>query len=315
MVCSHCLQDGHTKASQSCPLKGKDPAPRPDINQSVIRWTPEMEQQLRNRVDIGPLETNWEEIATIFDKPVTACKTRYNEIVSCEEDISSRLSRMTMNDIQALVNDSSKRCENCSCRVYGIIKQWKGKNICGTCHTAHKIDIEQLWEHINDHLDNINMNNCAICSHIRIKGEDPFQFDHLSMFNKKDSICSMVYRGDDLDIIKEEIAICQLLCRSCHYLVTKVEQTLGFTKIKQVMTRLKNSETLTTEQLTEEERMKDILYREKMGEIYNKLREFIISSSVQEHPAASVVPDAHAAPVAQPVVVVGKKVIVKKRKE
>ena len=52
-TCSHCLEEGHTKASPQCPRKGLDPTPRPEKVIAPNRWTPEKEQILLSLITKG----------------------------------------------------------------------------------------------------------------------------------------------------------------------------------------------------------------------------------------------------------------------
>jgi len=280
VTCSHCLTIGHTKASPTCPLKGKESAIREPTEPLLVKWTPDMEERLVILVNEGPFETDWEEIGNTFKKTSSACKTRYYEIVSHEDDLISRNKRLNIKDIYNLVEENHVICEKCSCHQYIPLKIWKGMNLCHTCHALHKPEIDELWENINTYLTEIGMNNCKICNHVRVNGEDPFQFDHISMFNKNDSICSMVYRGESFESIKIEIQLCQIVCRSCHYIITRIESKLGFKRMKLNMTRIQNGTTKDIEVLSSEENKlqeekMDTLYRKTMDGVYNKLKEFI----------------------------------------
>ena len=57
------------------------------------------------------------------------------------------------------------------------------------------------------------------------------------MFDKDDSIFKMINDGVDIDTIRTEIDKCQILCLACHHKVTDIERKLGFTRIKQAITR------------------------------------------------------------------------------
>lgn len=52
------------------------------------------------------------------------------------------------------------------------------------------------------------------------------------MFNKEGTVGLMICRGADYQTIIEEINKCQLLCISCHTMVTAMEAKLGFLKAK-----------------------------------------------------------------------------------
>lgn len=57
-------------------------------------------------------------------------------------------------------------------------------------------------------------------------------YDHLNMLNKSESICEMVKTGAPMDDIYREMDKCQLLCISCHKIVTKMEHLCGFVRLK-----------------------------------------------------------------------------------
>ena len=88
-----------------------------------------------------------------------------------------------------------------------------------------------------------------------------FHYDHINMFDKSDSICKLVREGTNIEDIYKEIDKCQLLCVSCHSVVTKVELMCGFTRIKRQMTKEFNE--------TEDEEKRNKLISE-YSELYNK---------------------------------------------
>ena len=58
------------------------------------------------------------------------------------------------------------------------------------------------------------------------------------MFQKNASICNLVYTGASFDTIIQEIQLCQLLCASCHQLITFIESHIGFTSAKTKLNKL-----------------------------------------------------------------------------
>ena len=75
------------------------------------------------------------------------------------------------------------------------------------------------------------MTHCAFCNKEKTV-KSSFNYDHLNMFDKLESVGTLVYNGNDIEIIINEVKKCQLLCVDCHSIVTKIEQKLGFTLIK-----------------------------------------------------------------------------------
>jgi hypothetical protein len=79
-----------------------------------------------------------------------------------------------------------------------------------------------------DWLAELYKNPCTFCG----KKEKRMHFDHINMFDKKDSVCSMVNRGCSKEEIMEEVTKCQILCIPCHNNITRIEHNLGFIRNK-----------------------------------------------------------------------------------
>ena len=92
------------------------------------------------------------------------------------------------------------------------------------------------------------------------------------MFEKGDSICCMVNNGDKICDICQEIDKCQVVCLSCHHLITDIERKFGFTRIKTSLTKKMNNEELTQEEYKDNVDYYQNIYKEKMEPIYNKLK-------------------------------------------
>jgi hypothetical protein len=84
-----------------------------------------------------------------------------------------------------------------------------------------------------------------------------------------------VYKGENIDIILHEIKKCQLLCVSCHSLVTKVEQKLGFTGIKINMKKEFSGEEYHIKMKEYEE-----LYKKHMSIVYDKISKNLSCSTI-----------------------------------
>lgn len=81
----------------------------------------------------------------------------------------------------------------------------------------------------------------------------------------------MINDGVAIDKIYRELDDCQPLCITCHSLVTEVERCLGFTRIKQLMTRRLNALEISQEVYDEGVVKYQVLYRAKMINIYDEL--------------------------------------------
>ncbi len=127
-----------------------------------------------------------------------------------------------------------RECEECTCRVYNRFT-WKGKEICFQCRQNH-IDI--LYLELCDYIRTDYQNRCAFC-YKEYGRYQRFHFDHINMFSKEDSIGDMLLRGEEIEKIMEEAKKCQLLCYSCHMLVTNIEIKYGFIAKKAKINRLR----------------------------------------------------------------------------
>ena len=167
---------------------------------------------------------------------VNSCKKLYSEI-SPDVWIDRKI------DINKYIDNIHKCCcLNCGNVILEFSKNriWKGKIYCDSCWDSRK-------------------------------GER-FHYDHLNMFDKTDSICCMVDRGDDMEDIFSELDKCQILCLSCHHIVTSIEQKCGFTRIKTSLTRKYNNGDISEEKYNEEKRRYQGIYELKMKSIYGELK-------------------------------------------
>lgn len=238
-TCSHCLEIGHTKASPKCPLKGKEPVTRIEKEPPSNRWTSEKEDMLISLVQQTICEPDWEQIAETVGLSISGCKAKYNERISPEEHIQYIVSRLKSEDIERFIVNKRTSCTDCKDVFYIPLYEWKGTTLCFKCHKAHEADIEATWKAIDDYLNCIGSSCCLFCNRSRHDGMS-MNFDHHNMFEKEDSICTMVRRGDTLEQILPELVKCQVLCKSCHNVVTMVETMVGFRRAKQQLTRNQN---------------------------------------------------------------------------
>ena len=85
----------------------------------------------------------------------------------------------------------------------------------------------------------------------------------------------MVQEGNIIDDIYIELDKCQVLCLSCHHIVTDIESKLGFSRIKQNLTRKLNNDEITDEEYNQQKKEVGEIYIKKMYEIYDNLKLYI----------------------------------------
>ena len=261
-ICKDCGVIGHnSKIQRVCSIKVKEDA--------------EKKEKIKNYImDIDCLEKYDEEVmflllAESLDISVNYCRTLYAEIPP-EILLDRKL------NIESFVKHIDKvACLNCNEVILEFSKNriWRDKVLCDYCWDSHKGEREIMWGDIHNH----KKVECYICNkEKRCKG-DRFHYDHLNMFDKNDSICSMVDRGDDMEDIFSEIDKCQILCVPCHHVVTSIEQKTGFTRIKSGLTRKYNNEEISSELYNTEKERYQIIYRDKMKSIYEELKKVYIN--------------------------------------
>ena len=105
------------------------------------------------------------------------------------------------------------------------------------CSTCRKQYMNAKTNRIMEYIKEKGMNKCNFCGIHR--GDDciGFHFDHKNMFLKTGTVGSMLYNDKDDSEIMEEIDKCQLLCISCHLLVTKIEIKCGLTYKKYLLNK------------------------------------------------------------------------------
>jgi hypothetical protein len=93
------------------------------------------------------------------------------------------------------------------------------------------------------------------------------------MFDKEESVCTMVMEGFPIEQIYQEIDKCQILCVSCHQIVTHIERALGFTQQKRALTRKLNLNEITKEEHEIQQEKYQKVYNEIMLPIYESIKE------------------------------------------
>jgi hypothetical protein len=173
-------------------------------------------------------------------------------------------------DLDLMIADNIKLCDLCRKNTYHVRNNriWNDKNVCDECWCSYEDDREDMWNVITS----LFSQECNICSNKREHMKIRFHYDHINMFNKCGSICSMVNNGCDIISIKDELKKCQNLCISCHNIISDIENKLGFTSYKiSLVKRLNNGEINNHEYNKEFEDMYNI-YELKMKNIYKLMK-------------------------------------------
>jgi hypothetical protein len=241
-------------------------------------WIEEEKNYIINVIQRNPFDINWIEMSEHLKRSELSIKTMYNDIISAKDHLDCCLLNLEEDDIQKLIKSNKHVCSVCKINMYSNPCIWQGLEYCDECYyNQHTEKVGQLWEQVREYSVQTNKNYCNLC---RKKATfdntlaNRFHYDHINMFDKSDSICKLVREGVNIDDIYKEIDKCQLLCVSCHSVVTKVELMCGFTRIKRQMTKEFN------ETEDEEKRNKLIseyseLYNKFMSEVYIYIRCYI----------------------------------------
>ena len=170
------------------------------------------------------------------------------------------------------MKQSSTKCYECNKLLYNIQintnRTWRGNDICDCCWCKYADIRQTMW----DRIEIYKSIQCSICLSIKSHNNERYHYDHINMFNKDKSVCSMVNEGVNIEYIYKEIDKCQILCLTCHHIVTYIEHKLGFTRIKMILTKHVNQNEITHEEYTIQSQIYQKLYEEKMNFIYAQLK-------------------------------------------
>lgn len=124
------------------------------------------------------------------------------------------------------------KCTECDKLVFTLYtKIWRGKKLCEGCH--NKARAEGYSAEFEKYINDIYKRSCVFCDATNIKPH----LDHINMFSKIKSVGEMMEMGDPEEEIRIEVSKCQVLCRSCHAYVTRVEHNKGFIQKKKQLNR------------------------------------------------------------------------------
>ncbi len=290
MVCSKCHQAGHnaktcltrtTAPPATAPPPASPPVtPLPSIPPppaSEMKWQDEMIDAIKR----NPLEVNWQALSTQYDRTEATLKAMYSKRVSPEEHTDLCVSHfLSEGRLEHLLASKGYNCTSCHLRQYSAPKKWKEDPFCEECHIRHfKEEIEGRWRHLSHYASLAGKDHCTLCHRQAIYNKEigsRFHFDHINMFEKGESVCMMVMNGTPIEEMEKEIDLCQVVCVSCHSIITEIERNCGFMRLKNNMTREMKKGTSLTNEPNELNKKR---YDEMLLPIYEQLRPRWKSSS------------------------------------
>jgi hypothetical protein len=195
------------------------------------------------------------------------CKEMYSEIPWL--DLLQRPNRIS-SIVEQLTFTRCEQCNQPKCAIQpDSLRTWKDKKICDKCFAQTMLEREEMWKLIS----NYKLIQCSFCNIKKESKEDRFQYDHINMFDKEESVCTMVMDGFPIEQIYQEIDKCQILCDSCHAIVTHIERALGFTQEKRSLTRKLNLNEITKEEHEIQLHEYQKVYNEIMLPIYETIKQ------------------------------------------
>lgn len=212
-----------------------------------------------------PLAPDWEEISTSLHRSEHTLKSMYYELVPPLQHIQTCLAVVQPADILQVMESLSFQCVRCGTTEYSAPYFWKEEAHCESCFLQwYGEEVAERWRFVRAYSVQVKKNACNLCGRLAVFDNtlsSRFHYDHIDMFNKSESICEMVRTGQPVDDIYREIDKCQLLCISCHKVVTKVEHLCGFVRLKK-----------QTEDTEENRQANSAIYQELMRKIYDVIQ-------------------------------------------
>jgi hypothetical protein len=276
LVSSHNKTFNTKRTEDTYKVRVRKIAKENNINlKSNNHWTEDEKTYIINNIQRNPFDINWTEMSEHLKRSELSIKTMYNDIVSARDHLECCLLNLDETDIRQLIESNKHTCSQCNMNMYSNPSIWQGFKYCDECYYKQYSDeVRKLWEQVREYSVKTNKNYCNICNKKATFDNtmaSRFHYDHINMFDKTDSICKMVREGANIEDIYKEIDKCQLLCISCHSVVTKVEIMCGFIRIKRQMTK-EFSETDDEEKRDKLINEYSELYNKFMSEAYNYIR-------------------------------------------
>ena len=242
------------------------------------QWSDQDKEKLIKLVQDNPLNPNWSEISIAFNRSELSVRNMYNDLVATDKHIECCISKISESDIQQIMNNMESKCNKCNKRIFNMPLLWNENTYCEDCHyELFNDDIIVRWIQIAEYSCMKGKDKCNICNKkydFAQKSLCKFNYDHINMFEKSHTIYAMNKQGINLEKIYKEIDLCQLLCVSCHNIITSIEQKTGFSRIKLNMTREYNK-TNDMEQKDKLMKYYSEIYENYMSNIYDIIKKLI----------------------------------------
>lgn len=184
-------------------------------------------------------------------------------------------------EVEKYCEESDKNkieCDECKKMINkNMSTEWKCMTICKLCKCKnHKQEINEKWTKINEY-KRVKCEICQIGQDLELKDIIvekicEYEFDHKNMFEKENSIYTMVNDGYEMNEIIKEIDKCQLLCKECHNIVTQIERKYGFITMKINLNKKLRKGKLTNEEYETQKNVYQKTYTEKMCDVYEKMK-------------------------------------------
>jgi hypothetical protein len=254
-VCKQCGELGHGISSTYCKVNilKKDL-----LKQKVKEYF--LSQDGSNDTDHFELLSNQLGIS------MNQCKEMYAEIPWL--DLLRRPNRIS-SVVQQLTFTQCDQCNKNKCSIQiNSLRKWKDKQLCDKCFSHTYEEREKLWELIS----NYKPIQCLFCNTKKESKDDRFHYDHINMFDKQESICIMVSEGMPIETIYLEMDKCQILCISCHSIITHIERVFGFTNQKCLLNRKLKQNEISKEDFEIQLQQYQTIYDEIMQPIYELIK-------------------------------------------
>jgi len=243
------------------------------ITQNVL-WTIEDKEYIKSCVKKNPFEIPWSDIGTHLNRSEDRVKLTYLDYVSAEEHVEICIETIDDMMINNVIEKTKNTCSLCKCISFCNLSIWKENEYCEECYEkTFGEEIKERWSSIHKYSIKHNKISCNICNKQAVfdnKIVSRFHYDHIDMFDKTSSICEMVRTGITILDIYNEIDKCQLICISCHKIITKIEHQCGFIRFKKQMTKDYNE----SDELIKQEILKkySLKYNTFMSKVYSILK-------------------------------------------
>lgn len=243
----------------------------------MSKWSEEEKETLIKMVHINPLQPNWKEISIALNRSEDRVKKIYHEVINPFKHVQVCINTIDYKMITALLETSGYECISCANRFYDTPHNWKGESYCEECHDQKfGCEIKERWRMIQEYSIQQKKTRCNLCHKNALFDNTlskRFHYDHVDMFDKSCTICIVVQSGAPLEEAYLEIEKCQLLCISCHAMITRTENLCGFTRLKKQMTRYVLNDRIREDTVEQFNESFSEMYSTFMKKIYDTMRE------------------------------------------